>query len=61
VATAFTPPTQNTASPESSAARRAEPPAAPAIRGTRTHGASAMGSTSIEVAPRPLIMRGASA
>ena len=61
MATAFTPPTQKTASADSAAARRGEPPRAPVTRGTRTHGARAIGSSSTEVAPRPLIIRGARA
>jgi hypothetical protein len=61
VAAAFTPPTQATASPDSAAARRGDPVRAPVTSGTSTHGASAIGSTSTEMAPSPLVIRGASA
>lgn len=61
MATALTPPTQKTATPDSAAALRAEPCRSAPTSGTSTHGASAMGISSAEVVPMAVSMRGASA
>ena len=62
VATALTPPTQKTASPESAAARRGEPRARRPPRAGRAPRAPApSGTISTEVAPSAVTMRGASA
>ena len=61
MATALTPPTQNTASPENAAARRGDPCRDSPTSGTSTHGASAIGVTSTEVADSAVSIRGATA
>ncbi len=59
-AVALTPPQQATASADSAAARLTEPSREPRTRGISTHGASAVGHSSTEVAPSSDVIRGAS-
>ncbi len=58
VAAALTPPTMAIASADRAAARRGEPRSAPITRGSSTHGARALGQTSMEDGPRTVSMRG---